>query len=227
MQDDKKENTLDPEAFDGADSGGAENGAAGKSLQGNADNENGGGLPDAPDNSGGDSGRPAEEVITADPHNMPVTDWAKVQLNFDGWEPDAGALESFGGQAVALGLTPKQCQALCDWQIDQIAKARSDLTDRSVAELSKEWGANAGANQQKCISLISRIDSAAGNNDFSKAINESGAACHAGFVRGLLKLAESLAEDTVSGQGNGAGGKAAETALEGLKEAFARARAGR
>ena len=173
--------------------------------------------PDVPQGTDAQTGQPAGP----DPEDTPITDWAAAKIEIAG--ADAGALASFGKTAEAIGLTPRQAKALAEWQLDDLAARREAIVNDSLAQLHKEWGANAGSNQQACNNLIARIDKAIGSNGFSEAIAKSGADCFAGFARGLLAIARITAEDT---SGTGAGFAARprkETAADGIRDAFFKA----
>ena len=154
------------------------------------------------------------------PDDLPITDWGKVDLGLPkDTAIDENVLASFGEQACKLGLTPKQARALAAWQLELAQNAQNELMEAGVAELRKEWGSKAQSNQQAVLSLISRIDRKMGNDAFSKALDASGATCHAAICKGLLTIASMLAEDSIGG-GNAATPPKPETALEGIENAF-------
>ncbi len=176
------------------------------------------GNPDAGEN-GADGGAKSDPDQQS-PDDLPITDWNKVDLGLPKDAAiDEGVLAAFGEQAQALGLTPKQARALAAWQLELAKNAQNELMEAGVAELRKEWGNKAQTNQQAVLSLISRIDRKMGNDAFSKALDSSGATCHAAICKGLLTIASMLAEDSIGG-GNAATPPKPETALEGIENAF-------
>jgi len=155
-----------------------------------------------------------------DPDSTPITDWSSVKLDLPEGMVDETVLGSFGKAAVELGLTPKQARALASWQLDTIAEQRQALMDAGIQQLSKEWGSKAEANQQEVLALISRIDRAAGDDSFSKALGMSGATCFPGVVKGLLSIARMISEDSIGTAGAAGMSEHDETALEGLNAAL-------
>ncbi len=161
---------------------------------------------------------------TPDPENAPISDWSSVDIGLPEGSFDAEVLSDFGATAVELGLTPKQARELARWQTERIARSREELLQNGVRELTREWGSRTESNRQAVLSLISRIDRLTGDDGFSRALGESGAACFPGVARGLLALSRLLEEDSI-----GAGGAAAqavqdESAIDGLKNAFRESR---
>lgn len=175
-----------------------------------------------------EEGAKADTDKEEDPENMPVQDWKKVDFQFDEdvqW--DKGVLESFGKQAQELGLTPKQMKALAKWQTAQAAEYRQAQIESGIAELKKEWGNRADANQKAALAFISQIDRRLqsrnpklGESAFSGAIAKCGAACDVNFIRGLHVMASMIAEDSV-GAAPGANAEKPETPDEFFKKAFA------
>lgn len=186
----------------------------------NAANNNEGARDNQNTGENGQDGKPESDPNQQSPDDLPITDWSKVDL---GLPKDAvideSVLAAFGEQAKTLGLTPRQAKALAAWQLELAHNAQNELMEAGVAELRKEWGARAQANQQAVLSLISRIDRKMGNDAFSKALDSSGATRHAAVCKGLLAIASMLSEDSL-GAGNGAMPPKHETALEGIENAF-------
>ena len=169
---------------------------------------------------GKDDGLPLPPDSPDVPDDIPLTQWDEDAVRLpDGIPPDADMLAGFGEAAVAAGLTRRQAQALVDWQTAfQRERARAQL-DAGMATLRKAWGNKAEANQQAVLGLVSRIDRALGDESFSRALGESGAARHAGVVLGLYRIAALMAEDSL-GSAAGAAAEHDETALEGLQNAL-------
>ena len=154
-----------------------------------------------------------------DPADQPIKDWSKVKIDLPKDVPiDQTTLSDFGKEAVKLGLTPKQAQALVSFQVDAIAKQREAFLDAGVKELNKDWGSKAEENRQSVLTLIANIDrEMGGENEFSKALNACGATCYPGVCKGLLKIARAISEDSF-GRGGAAGDTSQqETAYEALK----------
>ena len=146
----------------------------------------------------------------------PVTDWSKVKINFPkDFDVSEGSLESFGEAVVKNGLSPKQAQALVDWQINEIKVQQQAMLKVGREELQKLWGQKFEANHKATIGVVQRIDRMLGNDEFSKALKMSGAALHLGVVKGLHKISEMISEDSM-GQGSGAGATETEDAYQGI-----------
>ena len=205
-----------------------------------------GGLSGNPGNPDPSPGHPSPDPVSPDhlspggpddpasppdgpgvPEDAPLTQWEDGMVSLpEDIQPDADMLAGFGRAAVAAGLTRRQAQALVDWQTAfQKERAQAQL-DAGMATLRKAWGNKAGPNQKAVLGLVSRIDRALGDESFSRALGESGAARHAGVVLGLHKIASLMAEDSL-GSAAGAAEEHDETPLEGLENALREARKGK
>lgn len=185
-------------------------------------------VADAPEPApGADADTARAKERPTDPESLPLSKWEDGVVSLpEDIEADAGMLAGFGEAAVAAGLTRRQAQALVDWQTAfQKERAQAQL-DAGMATLRKAWGNKAGANQKAVLGLVSRIDRALGDESFSRALGESGAARHAGVVLGLHKIASLMAEDSL-GSAAGAAEEHDETPLEGLENALREARKGK
>ena len=155
-----------------------------------------------------------------DPSDQPLKEWKDDSIVIpDGYEVSKDALSSFGETAVKAGLTQKQAEALVKWQLEEVKAQQQALYDLGKEELQKEWGRKFDSNKKAVVGLISRIDKALGDESFSKSLNASGAALHPGVIRGLYKLSELIAEDSM-GKGASVAPEQTETALEGLENAL-------
>lgn len=207
-------------------SGEGGNGAfAGDRGEGTPGGTSAAGVPGRGGLAGGDTrsaarGREDSRQGGMDRDDMPIEDWASVELGLPEGAADAAILEDFGRAAVDMGLTPRQARALARWQTEQIARSREQLLENGTRELAKEWGSRMEGNRQAVLSLISRIDRLTGNDSFSRALGESGATCFPGVVRGLLALSRMLSEDSFGAGGVAGAGGAEESAIDGLRNAF-------
>lgn len=162
-----------------------------------------------------------------DPSALPITDWEKAGINTEGLNVDTEVWNSFGKQAVELGLTPRQVEALARWQLDTIAERKAALDEQGLSEIKAEWGTDAGRLQARCNSLIGRVDQALGQSRFSQALDLTGASGNPDIVRGLLVIANALGEDSGTTPSMNIVKPVTEDALSGLRAAFAQARASR
>ena len=154
--------------------------------------------------------------------DKPIADWSKVDIKFpEGFDVNKDSLESFGEAAVKSGLTQKQAQALIDWQIGEIKAHQQAMLEVGKEDLQKVWGKDYEKNRKAAIGVVQRIDRMLGeNNEFSKALNISGAGLYPAILKGLHKLSEVISEDSM-GHGGGAGGaNKPETAYEGIINAL-------
>ncbi len=177
----------------------------------------------------GDNKDGKNEQQNKDADDQPIKDWSKVKIELpkempEGVSIDQPTLDAFGKEAVKLGLSPKQAQALVSFQIDAVAKQREAFLDAGVKQLNKEWGSKASENQKAILTLIANIDrEMGGKNEFSKALDACGATCFPGVCKGLLKLANAISEDSI-GRGGAAGDSdQQETAYEALKAEWEKA----
>ena len=156
-----------------------------------------------------------------------LASWEGFDIGLPDHALDPAVLQSFGRAAVDMGLTPRQARALARWQTDQIAQAQARQLEAGQKELAQAWGADAQRNKDAVLGLISRIDRLTGDDAFSRALGESGAACFPGIVRGLHAVAALLAEDSTGASPGAASAPREESALDGLTNALREARGGR
>lgn len=161
------------------------------------------------------------------PDDTPLASWEDFDIGLPENVLDPAVLQSFGKAAVDMGLTPRQARALARWQTDQIAQAQARQLEAGQRELAQAWGADAQRNRDAVLGLISRIDRLTGDDAFSRALGESGAACFPGIVRGLHAVAALLAEDSTGASPGAASAPREESALDGLTNALREARGGR
>ena len=160
------------------------------------------------------------EKNVKDNNSEPIQDWSKTDIVFPkDFKVNQESYASFGKVAVKAGLTQAQAQALVDWQIQEISEAKQALLEAGTEELQKEWGTKYEANQKAALGFVQRIDRLVGNEEFSKALNASGAAMHPGIVKGLYKMSEIISEDSI-GAGAGAGSVQKESAYDGIVNAL-------
>lgn len=177
-----------------------------------------------------DAGTDANANPAPNPDDTPLASlasWEGFDIGLPDHVLDPAVLQSFGRAAVDMGLTPRQARALARWQTDQIAQAQARQLEAGQKELAQAWGADAQRNRDAVLGLISRIDRLTGDDAFSRALGESGAACFPGIVRGLHAVAALLAEDSTGASPGAASAPREESALDGLTNALREARGGR
>lgn len=174
-----------------------------------------------------DAGTDANANSAPNPDDTPLASWEGFDIGLPDHALDPAVLQSFGRAAVDMGLTPRQARALARWQTDQIAQAQARQLEAGQKELAQAWGADAQRNRDAVLGLISRIDRLTGDDAFSRALGESGAACFPGIVRGLHAVAALLAEDSTGASPGAASVPREESALDGLTNALREARGGR
>ena len=174
-----------------------------------------------------DAGTDAAANPAPNPDDTPLASWEGFDIGLPDHALDPAVLQSFGRAAVDMGLTPRQARALARWQTDQIAQAQARQLEAGQRELAQAWGADAQRNRDAVLGLISRIDRLTGDDAFSRALGESGAACFPGIVRGLHAVAALLAEDSTGASPGAASVPREESALDGLTNALREARGGR
>ena len=174
-----------------------------------------------------DAGTDANANPAPNPDDTPLASlasWEGFDIGLPDHVLDPAVLQSFGRAAVDMGLTPRQARALARWQTDQIAQAQARQLEAGQKELAQAWGADAQRNRDAVLGLISRIDRLTGDDAFSRALGESGAACFPGIVRGLHAVAALLAEDSTGASPGAASAPREESALDGLTNALREAR---
>lgn len=181
-----------------------------------------GNKDDKANNSKTDKKEDQSDATGVDEADQPVTDWSKVDVKFpDGFDVNQESLKSFGDTVVKNGLTAKQAQALIDWQFGEIKAQMQALREIGEEDLQKEWGGKLEENKAATRGLIQRIDRMLGGSgdEFSKALAVSGAANQVGVVKGLYKLSQLIAEDSM-GRGTAGSEDQAEDAYQGLVNAL-------
>ncbi|MCM1237497.1 MAG: hypothetical protein NC489_46115, partial [Ruminococcus flavefaciens] len=124
--------------------------------------------------------------------------------------------------AVELALTPNQARGLIKWHAEYMEARHAERRAAAEKEIKQAWGGQTQANLNKVINLAARVDKLPGLSGFSQALNQSGAGDDPTVLRGLYAIAQSLGEDSA---GALVGGQPmTETPLDGIREAFARAR---
>lgn len=163
---------------------------------------------------------PVQDVL-----DMPISDWSKVDL---GLPQDAdlnpATMDSFSKMAISAKMSPRQVQSAASWYLKAAKAQQEEFFQAGAAELAKEWGLKAEANQRAALGLISQVDRMPGiDGAFSKALNFTGAINQPAIAKGLFALSQLIGEDSI-GQ---ASGVAAETRPETPEEAFKGMFAGR
>lgn len=157
--------------------------------------------------------------------DQPIADWSKVDIKIpEGLKVDEPTMAAFGDAAVKLGLTPKQAQALVEFQHNANKEFMERLYENGVKELRKDWGSKAKEHQQSVMTLIANVDRELGDNKFSKALSMCGATNFPDVCKGLLYIAQGMSEDSM-GRGGAAGlNDRQETAEEALMKEWKKAR---
>ena len=140
----------------------------------------------------------------------------KIEIDPAKTKVDKEFFEGFKGEAHKLGMLPEQSKALVEWfakvNDDAYAKQMSEVsqkTEAGIAGLKTEWGEAYGENVSRAKAALREF----GDEDLKKFVSESGLSNHAGFIKMLAKVGETLKEDKIKGEG-GKGGKAAFTPSE-------------
>lgn len=165
---------------------------------------------------------PQQQTLLDDVGNQPITDWAKVDLELGDALVDGELVESYGKLACEVGLTPKQARALAHWQLDAIdSRGRQALAEQAKI-LEREWGAATDANKEVVDNFCKRVARTPGLENFYEEFVRCGAAGNATMFRAMHYISQLLREDSagrIGGQGC-----VVESAEEGIRDAFARAR---
>ncbi len=183
--------------------------------------------PGQPANSGQPDSQPAAaQAAPVDTNARPITDWKQVgDLGVDVAALDTDMVQSFSGPAVECGLTPDQCRALVKWQTEYVKARHEARLEQGRQELVQRWGKDAGANVEKVKNFCLNLDRQPGLAGFTEAFIKSGGADSPLVVAGLHAIAKAFDEDSAGRLAPV--GDAPETAYDGIRSAFARARSGR
>lgn len=168
-----------------------------------------------------------KEPTPADPMDAPIADWSQIKLPaMDGI--DLALVEDFGKTvAQATGMSQKQVEAAIKWQLNAIAKTQADNLASQTAALEKAWGAERKTNAQRVDALIQQVSKGPGLEGFAQALEASGATNNAVVIQGLFAIAKLLDEDGTKSGGAGAATPREQTALDGIEEAYQRAKSGK
>lgn len=161
-----------------------------------------------------------------DPLDAPITEWSDSILDLpQDAEVDPELIASFGQAAVAMGLNSRQAKELAGWQMSEV-KRLVEARDAAQREaLLQLWGDKAETNRLDLQKKLERLEREKGFQGFGKAFVESGAANNAVVLNGLYHLLCKFEEDKGLKGAPSAPQDQPETPLEGIRRAFAEARA--
>lgn len=138
----------------------------------------------------------------------------------DGAKVDAEFLNGFKEQAHKLGITPKQAQALVDWNIAVGAKqgegasaAQAAETAERVGKIKTEWGQAFDQKVAGAQAAVNYLDEKAGlKGELKAALERTGLGNEPAFAKLFDHLANNLREDGLLGKATG--GETIESPVE-------------
>ncbi len=162
----------------------------------------------------------------SDSGDNPLTEWSDSILDLPkdaGIDPDMVA--SFGKAAIDMGLNAKQAKALASWQMQAVNDCMAARLEEQQARLRELWGSNTKANSLKLQEQIRLLDRQKGFEGIAQALDQSGATNNAVVLNALFRLLERYSEAGGVRSVGSASAPETETELEGIRRAFAEARA--
>jgi hypothetical protein len=163
-------------------------------------------LPDGLKEHLKDIGSP-EEAAAALKRGLTYNPAAKpedIRLKFpEGVRVDEGVQKRFGELCVNEGLTPKQAQALLDWQIKADAELRDGLVRQGQEALKKSWGARYEENQAKALQTFAALDKRMGGR-LAQSLGGKEMALNPEVVEALHIVGALVSEESIGAAGAGA-----------------------
>lgn len=134
---------------------------------------------------------------------------------------DAEALKGFGELSEKLGLSAGKARDMLNFAVEEGKRYQGRMREATEKTLREEMGRDFDSKISGAKALIERVDRELGEKaGFARIIEASGLGNNPDFVRGMIKLAGLLSEDSL-GEAAGAGYRVhEETPYEGLKNFF-------
>lgn len=141
----------------------------------------------------------AQKALERGAAYQPASKPEDVALTYpDGMEPDKAQADRFRALAVETGLTPKQCQALLDWQLKESADAYAAAKASGEKALRDAWGNSYEANGMKAMQALTALDRRM-NGELAPAIASIGGADNPVIIKALYTIGTLIGEDTLAG----------------------------
>lgn len=135
-----------------------------------------------------------------------------IRLSFpESVQVDQGVQQRFAELCVAEGFSPKQAQALVDWQIKADEELRSGLVQRGTEQLRQSWGARYEENRGKAMQAFSVLDRRMGGR-LAQSLGGREMALSPDMVEALYVMSGMISEDAVGAGNAGAWDNRPETA---------------
>lgn len=115
---------------------------------------------------------------------------------------DKGVENNFREFCVKEGITPKQAQALLDWQLGANREILDKVIEDGTKTLRETWGSRFEENRDTALKAFSALDRRM-NGELSGSMAGRSMANDPAFVRAFHEIGKLLSEDALSG-GSGA-----------------------
>jgi hypothetical protein len=124
----------------------------------------------------------------------------------EGMTYDEVRTKAFAEVAHKEGLTPKQLKALhTAWneqakaEFERQVKAVKEFTEKTTAEMKKEWGKDFEANLVTADAAIEKVF----GPEFKKMLKDTGLANHPAIIKGMFKASQAIGEHALTSRGAG------------------------
>ncbi len=132
---------------------------------------------------------------------------------------DEGVENNFREFCVKEGITPKQAQALLDWQLGANREILDKVIEDGTKALREAWGSRFDENRSTALKAFSALDRRM-NGELSGSVAGRNMANDPAFVRAFHEIGKLLSEDALSGGSGGTPSDGRESAEDTYKNMF-------
>lgn len=132
---------------------------------------------------------------------------------------DEGVQRNFCEFCVQQGITPKQAQALLDWQLGASREMFDKVVEDGTRALRENWGSRFEENRAMALKAFTALDRRMGG-ELASSVTGRNMANDPVFVRAFHEIGRLLSEDTLSGGSGAASSGGRESAEDTYKDMF-------
>lgn len=132
---------------------------------------------------------------------------------------DEGVENNFREFCVKEGITPKQAQALLDWQLGANREILDKVIEDGTKALREAWGSRFDENRDTALKAFSALDRRM-NGELSGSVAGRNMANDPAFVRAFHEIGKLLSEDALSGGSGATSSDGRESAEDTYKNMF-------